>query len=601
MYKKNNKNGALGNYDTSQNDTIIYTLSAEFGGLRKRLVMSPTADTLRKDLTKGCNLFNILVSKDVHSKDKDNNVIIKKNFTLFDSHIDLFKFLISIPEQNRVFYECISSDRVDIALQKPHFDLDLSSEDFPGINKEYAYLCLQSVLDSIDRVMKNYNIPYIFENNCLVFSSHGKSNGFDKFSFHIIINNFMHEDNIEAKNFYYLVIAELPMEFRFKSFVDGMVYSKFQNFRMLWCQKLSSNRPKLLDPITKCLSYNEDEADNVKKLRLFEASLISFTNGCELLPSFGNKEQIFRYQKQDKITEEQFGHMKYYFTKRSDLVGQYIISGISGNEIRLNRKHGANIKCPIHQRIHQNIGAKLYSMGECYYFYCYGDYKGVGSQNKSMLIGADYMIEVKNNKIIDKFESNVEGGIDDFVDDGEDWDGMIGCYNVFKPEENESSDTEEDDLEKLFVLDDDANIENNISSSSTNVINEVSETKPPKIIENKVLKLITEYLYHDDKCRKRAYLSIDPRINDIKEDFDVKQPNIIPGIYRNDKKINKMILDISEEDVVDSIRKKIRDNTNDVKTEQKEPRLNISVNNTVDKKNAAQSESMEIIKKNSNS
>ena len=67
----------------------------------------------------------------------------------------------------------------------------------------------------------------------------------------------MHENNIEAKAFYQLVINELPVDCRSKGFLDGMVYSSFQNFRLPWCQKINSDRPKILDPVTFYSSFCE--------------------------------------------------------------------------------------------------------------------------------------------------------------------------------------------------------------------------------------------------------------------------------------------------------------------------------------------------------
>ena len=376
-----------------------------------------TADRIRSNYSHG----NLIISKDLPPKrDQHDRVYIPKAFALVTDHIELYKFITNTPPDHRNFYEVIDGS-MD---QKPRFDLDFPHNKFPNITRDEVYYYLDQTLSAIDRVMTRHNVPYTFSGNCLVFNSHGISNGHYKYSFHIVIDKFVHQaskhgDGViqnEPIAFYRLVLNELPEHVRDKDFLDSAVYSLFQNFRLLWCEKKSSDRPKILDPITEYVPdhlYDPNDPDELnqrrKDLGLLTASLVSFSSDSQYLPSFiPDVEVQTRNMRVSRnisnvggvvfsnvmsvvgaptdITEEQYGLMVDSF-ERQTYCGQYTIGHDNRNKIALNRKCSGY--CPIHQRVHEGVGAYL-SLDRYHniWFNCYR--RDAGLRQRGILIGNCY-------------------------------------------------------------------------------------------------------------------------------------------------------------------------------------------------------------------
>ena len=72
------------------------------------------------------------------------------------------------------------------------------------------------------------------------------SNSQTKKSFHLIIPKYFFENNIQAKRLWQFFQERLPADY--SKYIDDMVYSKLQNFRVLGSHKLPKNdeepRPK---------------------------------------------------------------------------------------------------------------------------------------------------------------------------------------------------------------------------------------------------------------------------------------------------------------------------------------------------------------------
>lgn len=270
------------------------TSASVYTTYNNKIRFEPTADRIRKNYTYG----NLIISKDLPPKrDEHDRVHTPKSFAIFSDYIDLFHFITATPISLRNFYEVIDG----FMDQKPRFDLDFPHKKFPNITHEEAYYYLGQTLDAINRVMVNHNVPYSFQNNCLVFNSHGISDGHYKYSFHIVIDKLVHHGSKHADGtienepnaLYRLVRSELPDHVRDLEFLDSAVHSVFQNFRLIWCEKKGSDRPKILDPITEYVPHHEfdpndsDERNQQRKdLGLFVASLLSFSSDSQYLPSF---------------------------------------------------------------------------------------------------------------------------------------------------------------------------------------------------------------------------------------------------------------------------------------------------------------------------
>lgn len=371
---------------------------------------------------------NVLISKDGIYEKYVNKVKISqptKKFALMNDYTDLYKFTNELPKEERCLYEVVRN-----YYQKPHFDIDFKYKNYPNITCGEAHCYLQKTLNAIDNVMKKFNVNYSFENNCLVLSSNGMSKCKDtqieyyKYSFHIVIDKLVHADAFEALSFYKLVLDELPYNMN-KEFLDSSVYSTFQNFRMIWCQKKGSHRFFEVDKITKYIPMNhsiEDIKENPKflELDLLQASLISSKAGCSTLPSFlsydKNGNPINPRKSKNNVIEindKQYDELINCFNTQT-FGDQYEIGGFDGTKINLMRK--CRDECPIHNRIHDSIGAYICidSYGN-FWFNCYRKDKGV--KQKGIRIGK---VGVPITKETEEVKVEVEEDSNDISSEEED-------------------------------------------------------------------------------------------------------------------------------------------------------------------------------------
>jgi len=189
------------------------------------------------------------------------NTAVKRFFRT--EYIDLFLKLKSIPEQDRIFYEIIPEGH-----QKPKFDLEV---EFNETNKEQITSLFNSlvsqVLAGIDCEMKSKNVDYSFDNNCLVFNSHG----LNKLSVHIIVDKLYHKDNIKAKAFFDAVASHIDDKLKKINegeSLDSSVYSKNRQFRLLGSTKIGQNRFKQLDSITTYvpMDWDDQKSGNLEEI-----------------------------------------------------------------------------------------------------------------------------------------------------------------------------------------------------------------------------------------------------------------------------------------------------------------------------------------------
>jgi hypothetical protein len=197
----------------------------------------------------------------------------------------------------------------------------------------------------------------------VIFTSHGAK----KRSFHVIIDNYSHRNNKEAKAFYQAVLDRLPIPLR--RFVDGSVYSKKQQFRVVGCQKQGSGRVKTL--LRRWVWQGHEIVYNFKEepvngghelVLLLEASLVSNTRSCKalpcLLPEETNKASSAEWQEEQgdlasetvKVAFKMLGERAK--TSISDPRFPYEVRDVMGHLILLKRRYPSN--CQICQRIHEH-------------------------------------------------------------------------------------------------------------------------------------------------------------------------------------------------------------------------------------------------------
>lgn len=308
-------------------------------------------------------------------------------FAMFGSFLDYARYANSISEENRCFYETVPGE----APQKPHFDVDMKSEDLFNAGIGDHLIVITSLVNAINIVFAHYEIPFNLDTDLCIYSSNGPT----KYSYHVIINHKYHQDNREARAFYNLVIKEMPPEL--SQFVDHAVYSSFQQFRMLGSQKLGSGRKKIfheqliLPPVSSGFieqspinlsdqydeeddRFEEDDDDEIIINHIYDGnsddeyimnniklgeSLITNISSCYPLPTFIpiQLKETKDYEDVNDITKEQATRVLQYLATNgnitiSDRRFPYKIREIRGNCIDLIRTRPS--RCPQCNRTHEN-------------------------------------------------------------------------------------------------------------------------------------------------------------------------------------------------------------------------------------------------------
>lgn len=316
-------------------------------------------------------------------------------YSVFDSYVEFYEYLQHFPRSQRAFYEIILGE----FPQKPHFDLDIASSEcatrYPGLRiEDLAELLAQSVMTGIVTVAAELGLNLKLDKHVLLFSSHGPN----KRSYHIVVHHYCHSNNEEARAFYEAVVKAVSTITggKYTEFIDPGVYGPRQLFRLVGCQKIDSQRPKIFHETfahgsqTYTHVYSEPvDNDEVKKLTLFYESLVSFTAGCQYLPSLvsDRKAHIKQYGQvddlppdaaqqcltllQQRMKETTFNITDIYgHTKSVKGSAPFSISEIRGHLILLKR-HGASY-CPICQlpTPHDNENPFMYVVKGRIYWDC---------------------------------------------------------------------------------------------------------------------------------------------------------------------------------------------------------------------------------------
>ena len=313
---------------------------ADSPGNQTRDLMSHCSD---KDIRQGL-LICAITRSDTHI------------FALFPSYVSFAKFHLALPETKRCFFEIILGDHA----QKPHFDIEIEPEKLPGISLEDMAIFADNLLDKFLETMiplfeELYQVELNLETDLLIFTSHGPK----KRSFHVIIDNYSHNNNREAKAFYKEVLKKLPEELC--PFIDEAVYSKKQQFRVVGSQKKDSGRIKVLlstwkyqDRIIDYKYREEPRNPGHRFVLLLEASLVSYPSNCKpltnLLVEEDEKKQTSWDQEGDDLHPETIKAALNLLGSKAGVTSAdprfpYSVRGVMGTLILLKRESPS--KCRI--------------------------------------------------------------------------------------------------------------------------------------------------------------------------------------------------------------------------------------------------------------
>lgn len=210
-------------------------------------------------------------------------------YSVFQSYPEYHRYQQRFAPERRTFFEIILGEYP----QKPHFDLDVKLDDLrqqqPEFTEEMVIAAGENAKDTliekIIEVFQEKGVALSLDHDVLVYTSHGSN----KRSYHIVVTNYCHCNNQEAKALYTEVCKRIPPGIN--QWIDHAVYSPRQQFRILGCQKLASGRPKTFlktwtfrdRTINHRYLEQPDDPDHESLIQL-EESLVSQTSSCTILP-----------------------------------------------------------------------------------------------------------------------------------------------------------------------------------------------------------------------------------------------------------------------------------------------------------------------------
>ncbi len=325
-----------------------------------------------------------LICWDYYNESENKN---QRLYAFFKTYIDFAFFHFTLQQPIRCFYELVLGENP----QKPHFDIDIDLKD-KHISETEVQNILENLITSIIETLHEKNINISLEKDVCVYTSHGEN----KYSFHVIINNYCHSNNNEAKGFYLEVCKKLPEEYKLYSWIDPKVYSITQQFRCLGSQKCGSSRIKTFHETWKFKGniikhIYEEQTNNPKRLFLIQLneSLISArTSECDVLPPFGNisSENNTTYLSSDDINMDEAKEAMILLAKSAGIrwknpKNPFRFDRIEGPFVILKRVKSS--KCRICKRIHEHQNPYLWiSNDKSVYFDCRRT-----SSDKKLLIG----------------------------------------------------------------------------------------------------------------------------------------------------------------------------------------------------------------------
>lgn len=459
-------------------------------------------------------------------------------YTYYNNYVDFYESLTYIPIDRRCCYEKI----IGSYLQKPHFDVDISLEEYPFINDEIFQEILDELITAIDTTLLEKGVEIDLFKDVLVFTSHNNK----KKSCHVVIDHYVHSNNNEAKGFYQDVTNRMDSDY--KQFIDDAVYKSTQDFRIMGNQKYGSNRIKTFqrkwnyrgneiefsfpDELyesnsdysiilrdrsfgpysTKLYSSNDNKYSLNEEIYLLKCSLVGWSEDCEILPfyEYNKKEssvgmdcinhivikssfsdQGYTYKDVDMTREvilRSYFMTKEYFIKKK-YGFPFEIGNIKKSKIDLMRKRPSY--CPLCDRGHDTQNTFLWLTGNSYriYYKCY--------QNS----GGKLLIGYYDNKTID---SNPESIVDASR-------SINIPSSVTRVENSPNSVMQfENDIKQL-------NDYNNVTTNVKEVKKEKKVIKEEKVVDKKKDDEIISDEINDEKTNSEAKI----KLNNIKIDKEI--------------------------------------------------------------------------------
>jgi hypothetical protein len=376
-------------------------------------------------------------------------------FAVFKDFIEFSTYRQKIPPNDWCFYEVILAN----TFRKPYFDIDIDQalidellqkeenvsgkkaspkdddtetlsddiptdvsdgqdfpeedyyddDDFRNILSSHTHLgnyILSKVITNTVKIFKKKGIILKTETDILVYQSHRTG----KTSYHLVINNYCHQNNIEAKQLYNKVVKYVKRDIKsetknsdaeiksiisllpYQKIIDNSVYSRTQQFRTVESHKPGTSFTKKfikslnLPDLQIDHKYVEEPDDlDHETVIILDESLVTNTNSCTILPPFSGKNTYAEYKQNNRaivsadVTKEMARFAINMLATNSGITAEdrrfpFKIQSISGGLVLLKRTKPS--RCSLCSRVHDSenpyliIGGDGNAMKRPVYYHC---------------------------------------------------------------------------------------------------------------------------------------------------------------------------------------------------------------------------------------
>lgn len=275
-----------------------------------------------------------------------------RKYAKFRDYLEFRTYRERITPDEDCFFEIVSQKN----FRKPYFDIDMENSQID--EKDFIDNITQAILGLIkDAVI-------------LIYSSHTG----EKFSFHIVVNNYYFVNHDEARNFYQETIKSIKEEYL--SYMDESVYKSVQQFRILGSHKYGKDNKKIF---REDLSVNyvvpkryERFPQGLKNYQLL-ISLIGNVAGAKYLSGYEKKEEPNRIlSKGFSSTSDLEDILNIFHSTYSADIFEYLNTIDNDGNLLITFRRLSSSYCEECQRVHENENPFITVNGiyRNIYYYC---------------------------------------------------------------------------------------------------------------------------------------------------------------------------------------------------------------------------------------
>lgn len=322
-------------------------------------------------------------------EDLGNRFVIRRendnSFCVFPEYAAYAKWLESVPAAERCFHEVIfggQPQKIKIDIDGKAADLDDIHVDglsnTPDTREQKFCAVLQSILDgAVFGFMGLYNVQ-LDPSDLLVYRSRapaGSPQTEDKFSAHIVVNNYYAADNAQAAVFTKYLIRTINNP-HISHFIDKGTNSSTQNFRLPLAVKHKSARVK---------TFEDHSAMGAAKTEPFAGGIITQVASCKCLPLQAVKLADPARPDEGENTASEDAVLA--IVERSGLTADHEFRARNGNWFYYNRLNAS--ECELCNKMHERdntLCVFINNINEVRYS-CFKLGKDVQRNSRSILLG----------------------------------------------------------------------------------------------------------------------------------------------------------------------------------------------------------------------